>query len=154
MIIMREGEIILIELIFSGLSGSLSDYFDGHLPAIISGALILAILLSNPRFFSFEDDHEFLHIKSSSGLSPMAGNPADVNFEFQKSNVKSFQVSGRSIFKRLEISLKSPYRGNSEYQFRMSFITSGEIEEITSSLTKAINQFKQKGHSSVPSMSE
>ena len=36
--------------------------------------------------FDFEDDHEFLHIKSSSGLSPMAGNPADVNFEFQKSN--------------------------------------------------------------------
>ena len=136
--------VIVIDLFFSSISGSLSNYFEGHLPAMISGGLILFIFLLKPRFFSFNDDHEFLHIKSSPGLSPFGQNPAEINFEFQKRNIKEYQITGWGIFRKLYIHLYSDYRGTSQYEFRLSFTSSKELDQIRDSFSKAMSRSAQK----------
>lgn len=132
--------VIITDLFFSSLSGSLSNYFDGHLPAIISTGIIVLMLILNLRYFSFSDDHEFIHIQSRSGLLPLGEAPAEVNFEFLKKNIADFRVEGWGSYQKLYLRLHSGYRGKDEYRFTMSFLSVDQAERVRNSLKRAIQK--------------
>ena len=144
--------IILVDLFFSSLSGSLSNYFEGHLPAMLSGVLILFLAALKPRYFSFRDDHEFIHIQSRSALLPFVEGPADVNFELLKKNIRSFEFKGWGSYQKMHIMLHNTYRGENEYIFSMSFISADQIESMRKSLNRAITHTQNQKRPSLASV--
>jgi hypothetical protein len=144
--------IILADLLFSSLSGSLSDYFEGHWPAIVSGTIIAVMIALNLRYFSFSDDHEFIHIQTRSGLLPIAEAPAEINFEFLKKNIADYHISGWGSYQKLYIKLSSEYRGKDEYHFAMSFISGDQAERIRTSLKRAIQKSSKQPHAQLASV--
>lgn len=138
--------VIITDLFFSSLSGSLSAYFEGHFPAIISTAIIVLMLILNLRYFSFSDDHEFIHIKSRLGLLPVGENPAEVNFEFLKKNIADFRFDGWGSYRRLYLKLHSAYRGSDQYRFNISFMSSDEVARMRNCLNRAIEKSAKEKH--------
>ncbi len=132
--------VIIIDLFFSQLSGSLSEYFEGHVPAFISMGIMVLLLFINPRYFSFRDEHEFLHIQSRSGLMPIGEVPAEVNFEFLKKNIRDYHIHGWGSHLKLHLKLSSEYRGKDEYCFVLSFMSKDQVKQLRNALKRATRE--------------
>ena len=102
--------IILIDIFFSSLSGTLGNYFDEHWPAIINGMGL--------------------------ALIPFRQSPADINFEFLKKNISGFSIVEKRPAKKLRIELSMAYRGNSSYEFSLSFFSRSDLEHLKQVLAK------------------
>ena len=131
---------ISIDLIFSGLSGSLSDLFYGHYPAIVSGVILFIIAILNPRFFSFSDDHEMIHIRSRSAFWTVFENQAEIYNDIPKAYISAYELIRGGMHPKLVIILNTAYRGEMEYSFSMSFFRKVQFEQIEASLDKVINR--------------
>lgn len=138
---------ILLDLIFSQLSGSLREVSYGHLPAILSGVILFLLLLLNPRYFSFSDDHEFIHIQSHSALWPVFEDRAAINFNIPKSYIKNYRIAGRGFRPNLTLELSIPYRGESQYCFKMSFMTTSQLNLIHNSLKRVLKSIPKNRRS-------
>lgn len=132
--------VILIDLFFSQLSGSLSSYFDAHIPALASGGVLLLLLLMNPRYFSLNDDHEFIQIRSTSALWPFAENPAEVNFDIPKKNIGEFHITHRGLRSLITLELSTAYRGQSQYSFDISYLSGKKIAHLRRLVKQALKK--------------
>lgn len=144
--------VILSDLIFSQLSGSLSDIFNGHQPAIISSILLMLLIVLNPRYFSFSDDHEFIQIQSHSGFWAMFQNRASINFDLPKNYIAGYTITGWGKSRRLNLQLRTSYREKSEYHFDIAFLTSSQIKSIHQSLLIVIERPQKKPHPDLTSV--
>lgn len=145
--------VILIDLFFSSLSGTLGNYFEGHWPAIASSIGLMLLAMANFRFFSLKDDHEFIHIRSGSALLPFGQSPAAINFEFLKKNISHFSVIEKGPSKKLHLQLSADYRGSSDYSFSLSFFTASDIERLNQLLAKSVRKPVKSGASPLVNVS-
>ncbi len=130
--------IIVLDLLFSQLSGSIKDFAAGHRPAVISGITALLLTVLNPRYFSFVDDHELIHIQSSSGLWSIFEHASEVNYTLPKSYIKDYEVTGKGLKRKLTLALITPYRGSYQYSFKMALLNSKQVAQIESALDKIL----------------
>ena len=52
--------VVIADLLLSQIPGTLSTYFEDHIPAITSGCIILLLFGIRVNYFSYEDEYEII----------------------------------------------------------------------------------------------
>ncbi len=134
---------LIADFLLNQIEGSISNLFASHWLAYISGGLFLILLLIRFNYFSFEIDHEIVHIKSKPFFLGFTKSKSDVNFEFPKRNLHHFQLSKSPFGNLLRISVQTLNGEKSTQSFSMSFINSEDSEKVLSGLEKIVADNKQ-----------
>ena len=134
---------LIADFLLNQIEGSISNLFASHWLAYISGGLFLILLLILFNYFSFEIDHEIVHIKSKPFFLGFTKSKSDVNFEFPKRNLHHFQLSKSPFGNLLRISVQTLNGEKSTQSFSMSFINSEDSEKVLSGLEKIVADNKQ-----------
>lgn len=134
---------LIADLFLNQISGSISNLFESHWLAYSSGLLFLILLLIRFNYFSFEVDHEIVHIQSKPFIFGFTKSKSDVNFEFPKRNLHHFQMNKAPFGKILKISLQSLNGEKSAQKFQMSFLNSDQSKKVLSDLENILKENKE-----------
>lgn len=141
--------VVLSDLFFSQLPGSISNYFEGHLPAIISGTIILFLAFVRINYFSYEDEYEIIHIRSKSLIFGRFEGIAQTRYEFPKRTVEKVELRKILFQKQLIIHLKTQQGEKKVRKFDLSFVPLTKLKYVYNSLLKISNQNKLSSESSL-----
>ncbi len=126
--------IFVADLILSQISGSLSYYFHDHIPAIISGGLILILAGIKVNFFSYEDEYEIIHIHSKSLMFSSFESPAQTRYEFPKRIIYDYEYKQSFLQKKLTIYLITQQGVERVRKFNLTFVPLRKLRYVISSL--------------------
>ena len=127
--------LVLIDLIFSVLPGSLADISKGHIMAF-TGGIGLGILFILPvNYFHYDDSYEILHLRSKSLWS--LGTDLHKRFDFPKRKVTDYQIKGGGPFKSLWLTLDN-YASDSQKVRKLGIfmITEEQLAALIDSLER------------------
>lgn len=134
---------LVADFLLNQIDGSIRDLFSSHWLAYTSGGLFLILLLIRFNYFSFEIDHEIVHIKSKPFFLGFTKSKSDINFEFPKRNLHHFQLSKSPFGPMLRISVQTLNGEKSTQSFTMSFINSEDSKKVLSGLEKIVSDNQQ-----------
>lgn len=137
--------VFVADLVFSQFSGRVSYYFDGHLPAIVSGALILILAGIRVNFFSYEDEYEIIHIRSKSLVFGSFESPAQTRYEFPKRIIYDFDYSHSFFHKKLTIYLITQQGVQKVRKFNLTFVPLRKLQYVIGSLENIRKENKEVG---------
>lgn len=115
---------ILIDLLVSGLDGTITEYFQSHLLSIGSlGVVVLLFLLGKP-YFEYDSDGEVLIFKSRYFLGEKIFPSLTKTAEFPKRKLIDYKIRG--IGRRtVTIKIKSK-KGVTVRHFNITFLSRGK----------------------------
>ncbi len=128
--------VVLADLILSQVQGSLSYYFEGHIPAIVSGVLILILASIRINYFSYEDEYEIIHIHSKSLVFGSFEAPAQTRYEFPKRIICDFDYQETLLSKKLTIHLVTQQGVKTIRKFNLTFVPLKKLNYVINSLEK------------------
>lgn len=134
---------LVADYLLNQISGSISTLFQSHWLAISSGIILLLLISIRFNYFSFEIDHEIVHIKSKPFFFGFIKSKSDINFEFPKRNLHHFQIVKSPFGQTLKISLHTLNGDKSSQKFLMSFVNTEESKMVLSGLENIMEENKQ-----------
>ncbi len=135
--------ILLTDLILSQVNGSISQYFDNHIPAIIAGSLILLLASIRINYFSYEDEYEIIHIRSKSLIFGSFESAAQTRYEFPKRIIYDFHFRENFLRKQLTIHLITQQGVKKVRKFNLSFVPVRKLSYVIQSLENIRNNNKE-----------
>ncbi len=138
--------VLLGDIILSQIPGYLSNYFNNHVPAIISGIFIIALSSVRVNYFSYEDDYEIIHIKSRPLVSLLNkfDRKTKTRYEFPKRIIYDFEIKQGFFQKVLIIHLKTNSGAKKIRRFDLSFVPLKKFRYVVDSLERVSLQNKGK----------
>jgi len=127
---------IVIDILLSQVPGSLSNYFEDHIPALVAGGLILILAGIRVNYFSYEDEYEIIHIKSKSLLFASFESPAQTRYEFPKRIIYDFKFERSFFHRKLVIYLITANGVKRVRKFNLTFVPAKKLNYVLSSLGK------------------
>lgn len=134
---------LLADILLNQIDGSISNLLESHWLAFTSGFIFLVLLIIRFNYFSFEIDHEIVHIQTKPFLLGFTKSKGDINFEFPKRNLYHFQISKSPFGQILKISLQTLHGEKSSQRFLMSFVNNEQSQKVLSDLEKILKDNKQ-----------
>lgn len=135
--------VVIADFSLSQLSGSIGDYFEDHIPAMVSGILILIMASIRVNYFSYEDEYEIVHIRSKSLIFGSFETPAQTRYEFPKRIIYDFDYDQNFFRKRLTIFVATQQGIKKIRKFNLTFMPSRKLKSLISSLEKIRERNKQ-----------
>lgn len=127
---------MVFDLIFNSIEGSISNLFEAHWLSYGGGIILVLLIFMRLSYFSFEVDHEIIHIVSKSLLFGAFQSKRDINFEFPKRNLSQLQLKNSAFGPLLFLSLETQHGAKSTQRFKLSFLSKSETDSILSSLNE------------------
>jgi hypothetical protein len=128
---------ILLDVVISGVSGSVSAYFDNNLLTIFGISVILLIVYLGNQQFEYDSDGEVLIFKSQNvflgGVIPRLNRLT----EFPKRKLNSYRVSG-FIKKKLHIYISSKNHSLIHRKFNITYLNNQEKRNLLRSLDRTL----------------
>lgn len=131
--------VLLADIFLSQLNGSISQYFENHIPAIVSGSLILILAGIRINYFSYEDEYEIIHIHSKS-LIFGSFDSTQSRYEFPKRIIYDFEYKQDLFRKRLTIYLITQQGVRRVRKFNLSFVPMTKLKYVLNSLEAIRNK--------------
>ncbi len=128
--------VIVVDISLSQLPGSLSKYFENHIPAIISGCIIFLLAFVRVNYFRYEDEYEIVHITDKSLLFSKFSSPANTRYEFPKRLITNFEFKKGVFQKRLVIHLETAEGAKRIRKFDLNFVPKHKLRYVLNSLEK------------------
>lgn len=126
--------VIAADLLLSQVEGSIHTYFEDHIPAIVSGAIILILASIRVNYFSYEDEYEMIEIRSRSLLfGPLEG-PARTRYEFPKRTIYDFDYKEGLFQKKLTIHTLNSTKVKKVQKFNLTFVPLNKLKYVLKSL--------------------
>lgn len=126
--------ILLVDLLLSQVNGSISQYFNNHIPALVSGIGILLLASVRINYFSYEDEYEIIHINSKSLVFGSFESPAQTRYEFPKRIIYDFDYQQNFLRKQLTIHLITQQGIKKVRKFNLSFVPVSKLKYVIQSL--------------------
>lgn len=136
--------VVLADFALSQLSGSIGDYFDEHIPAAVSGLLILILASIRVNYFSYEDEYEIVHIHSKSLIFGSFETPAQTRYEFPKRIIYDFDYKKNFLRKRLTIYVSTQQGIKKIRKFNLTFMPMKKLRSVLHSLEKIRERNKEE----------
>ena len=132
--------VLVTDIVFSQINGSLSYYFQNHTPGIIAliGIIVMASIRIN--YFSYEDEYEIIHIHSKSLIFGSFKAPAQTRYEFPKRIICDYEFKKSIFTKRLTISLVTQHGIKRVRKFNLTFVPMQKLNYVVNSLENIRNQ--------------
>lgn len=132
--------VLVTDIVFSQINGSLSYYFQNHTPGIIAliGIVIMASIRIN--YFSYEDEYEIIHIHSKSLIFGNFKAPTQTRYEFPKRIIYDYEFKKGLLTKRLTISLLTQHGVKRVRKFNLTFVPMQKLRYVVNSLESIRNQ--------------
>lgn len=128
--------IFLVDIVLSNVDGTISNVFEGHWPAKVSGALIVILAGIRVNYFSYEDDYEIIQIRSKSLIFGRFSDPATTRYEFPKRKIYDFEMQRFLFQKKLIIYLQTQTGIKKINKFDLSFVPLKELKNVMQSLDR------------------
>lgn len=128
--------LLLADIALSQIQGSISQYFENHWLALVSGVAIAALAFSRINYFSYEDDYEIIHIRSQSLIFGRFSDPAQTRYEFPKRTITDFKLKKGFLQSKLTINLATQHGTKRIRKFDVSFVPVKKMSEVLDSLGK------------------
>ncbi|MDZ7848292.1 MAG: hypothetical protein U5L96_16900 [Owenweeksia sp.] len=135
--------VFLADLALSQLDGHISNYFESHIPAIISGVGILTLAGIRVNFFSYEDEYEIIHIRSKSLIFGSFETKAQTRYEFPKRIIYNFEYKKNWFQRKLIIYLITQHGVKKVRKFDLSFVPIRKLQYVKQSLQHICEENKQ-----------
>lgn len=135
--------VLIADILLNRITGSIGQLFESHWLAYTSGFIFLTLAIVRFNYFSFEIDHEIVHIQTKPFFLGFTKSKSDINFEFPKRNLHHFQISKSLFGQILIISLKTLNGEKSTQRFAMSFVNQDQSQKVLSNLEKIMKDNKQ-----------
>lgn len=132
--------IIVMDLSLSTLPGSISNYFNNHIPAILAGTIILFLAFVRVNYFQYEDEYEIVHITAKSLLFGRFESMANTRYEFPKRLITDFKFKEGVFQKKLTIYLESQNGAKRIRKFDLSFVPLKKLTYVLNSLERIKTQ--------------
>ncbi len=126
--------IVIADLVLSHVNGSISQYFNHHIPAIVAGSLILLLASIRINYFSYEDEYEIIHIRSKSLIFGSFESAAQTRYEFPKRIIYDFDFRENLFRKQLTIHLITQQGVKKVRKFNLSFVPVRKLGYVIQSL--------------------
>ena len=133
---------MIADLLLSQIPGTLSTYFEDHIPAITSGCIILLLFGIRVNYFSYEDEYEIIHIRSQSLIFGRFESMSQTRYEFPKRTVEHVEVRKLLFQRQLIIHLRTQQGEKKIRKFDLSFVPLKKLNYVFDSLQKIIHQNK------------
>jgi hypothetical protein len=128
---------IALDVVISGISGSVSAYFDNNLLTISGVSIILIVILLGNQQFEYDSDGEVLIFKSQNvflgGIFPRLNQLT----EFPKRKLHSYRVSGVAK-KTLHIYISSKNHSLIHRKYNITYLNSQEKRNLLRSLDRTL----------------
>lgn len=134
---------LIADFLLNQIDGTISNLFESHWLAYSSGFIFLTLIIIRFNYFSFEIDHEIVHIQTKPFLLGFIKSKGDINFEFPKRNLHNFQILKSPFGQILKVSLQTLKGEKSTERFLMSFVNDHQSQKVLSGLEKIIKENKQ-----------
>ncbi len=141
--------VVLTDLLISLVPGTLSQLFENHIPAIISGCAILMLAGIRVNYFSYEDEYEIIHIRSQSLIFGRFESLSQTRYEFPKRTVEHVEVKKFLFQKQLIIHLSTQQGEKKIRKFDLSFVPLKKLNIVFNSLLNISHQNKTSPNSSL-----
>ena len=141
--------VVLSDILLSQIPGSLSQFFENHIPAIISGCIIAVLIGIRVNYFSYEDEYEIIHIRSKSLIFGRFESMAQTRYEFPKRTVEHVEVKKILFQRQLIIHLRTQQGEKKIRKFDLSFVPLKKLNYVFSSLQNISRQNKTYPNSSL-----
>ncbi len=128
--------VIVADVLLSNVHGSLSYYFENHIPAFVAGAMIIGLAFVRVNYFRYEDEYEIIHITAKSLLFGKFSSPANTRYEFPKRMITNFEYKEGLLQKKLTIHLKTENGKKYIRKFDLSFVPMRKLNYVLNSLKK------------------
>lgn len=128
--------VIVADFLLSMVPGSLSNYFEDHIPAMVAGGCILILAGIRVNYFSYEDEYEIIHIESKSLLFASFESPAQTRYEFPKRIIYDFKYEKSLFHKKLVIYLITASGVKRVRKFNLTFVPVKKLNYVLNSLGK------------------
>ncbi len=132
--------IIVLDLSLSTLPGSISSYFENHIPAMVAGAIIVFLAFVRVNYFKYEDEYEIVHITAKSLLFGRFESMANTRYEFPKRLITDFKYKDGLFQKKLVIYLESQNGAKRIRKFDLSFVPLKKLTYVLESLERIKTQ--------------
>lgn len=126
--------VLVSDIIFSQINGSISDYFVNHTPGILAAVGILLLASIRINYFSYEDEYEIIHIHSKSLIFGSFKAPAQTRYEFPKRIIYDYEFSKGLFSKKLTISLATQHGVQRIRKFNLTFVPMQKLKYVVNSL--------------------
>ena len=126
--------VLIADLVFSQINGSISNYFDGHIPGFVAAAGILTLASIRINYFSYEDEYEIIHIHSKSLIFGSFKAPAETRYEFPKRIICDYSFDKNFLSKKLTISLMTQHGVKRIRKFNLTFVPVQKLKYVLNSL--------------------
>lgn len=126
--------VFVADLVLSQVPGRLSFYFEDHIPALISGAIIFVLACIRVNYFSYEDEYEIIHIHSKSLIFASFEKPAQTRYEFPKRIIYNFEYKHSFFQKKLTIYLLTNQGITKIRKFNLTFVPLQKLNYVINSL--------------------
>lgn len=126
--------VLISDMLFSQINGSISYYFANHTPGIIAAVGILLLASIRINYFSYEDEYEIIHIHSKSLIFGSFKAPAETRYEFPKRIIYDYHFSKSLFSKKLTISLATQQGVQRIRKFNLTFVPMQKLNYVVNSL--------------------
>ncbi len=135
--------ILVADLVLSQVNGSISQYFNNHIPALVAGAVILFLASIRINYFSYEDEYEIIHIRSKSLIFGSFESVAQTRYEFPKRIIYDFDFRENFLRKQLTLHLITQQGVKKVRKFNLSFVPVRKLSYVIQSLDHIRNHNKE-----------
>ncbi len=126
--------VVLADFVLSQVNGSISQYFNNHIPALVAGSIILLLASIRINYFSYEDEYEIIHIRSKSLIFGSFESAAQTRYEFPKRIIYDFDFKQNLLRKQLTIHLITQHGVKKVRKFNLSFVPVRKLSYVIQSL--------------------
>ena len=129
---------ILIDLLVSGVDGTITEYFQHHTLSISSAGVAILLLLLGKPYFEYDSDGEVLIFKSRYFLVERFFPGLTKTAEFPKRKLIDYKITG-IIRRTVTIKIKSK-KGMTVRHFNITFLSRSKQRHLKKSLDKIKRQ--------------
>lgn len=129
--------LILLDIVISGISGSVASYFDNNLLTIVGVSVILLILYFGSQQFEYDSDGEVLIFKTRDVLLGGIFPKLNKLTEFPKRKLHSYRVSGW-VKRTLHIYITSKNHSLIHRKFNITHLNTQEKRNLLRSLDRTL----------------
>ena len=131
------GLLILLDLIISGVSGSIGEYFENRFLSMSGAVGILALIFLGNQYFEYDSDGEVLIFNSKNILFGWLFRRVNTLTEFPKRKLHSYKTSG-FIKKKLHIYIASKNHSLIHHTFNITYLNNQERRNLLRSLDRTL----------------